>query len=266
MHLSLDKITIDAGTQSRVSLDKQTIAEYAEAMKDGAKFNPCLVISDGKKNYLVDGFHRYFAARKIGAPGIECDVQNGSLDDAIIKSWGVNGKHGLRPTIKDRRKAVLSALSHPKTKNKSSREIADLCNCSHFMVQSIKKELEEKKQDSKVEEIPVSEQTPAVEQVPAVEEIPDEGDVFKEEMEATIELLKAENEALADKLAVASMDADDLDKAMAESTIKDLRAQIRLLEIELKTVTESRDSFQRENAQLMKQVNSLTNKLKKLQG
>jgi hypothetical protein len=78
-------------------------------------------------------------------------------------------------------------------------------------------------------------------------------------------MLKAENEALSDKLAVASKDADDLDKAMAESTIKDLRAQIRLLEIDLKTVTVSRDSFQRENAQLMKQVNSLTNKLKKLQ-
>jgi FtsZ-binding cell division protein ZapB len=78
--------------------------------------------------------------------------------------------------------------------------------------------------------------------------------------------LKAENEALSDQLAIASMDADELDKAMAESTIKDLRAQIRLLEIEVKAVTDSRDSLMRENAQLMRQVNSLTNKLKKLQG
>jgi hypothetical protein len=37
-----------------------------------------------------------------------------------------------------------------------------------------------------------------------------------------------------------------------------------LLEIEVKAVTDSRDSLMRENAQLMRQVNSLTNKLKKL--
>jgi septal ring factor EnvC (AmiA/AmiB activator) len=61
------------------------------------------------------------------------------------------------------------------------------------------------------------------------------------------------------------MDADELDKAMAESVIKDLRAQIRLLEIELKGVTDSRDSLLRENNQLMKQVASLTKKLKKLE-
>ena len=85
-------------------------------------------------------------------------------------------------------------------------------------------------------------------------------------MEATIQLLKAENEALSDKLAIAAMDADELDKAMAESVIKDLRAQIRVLEIELKGVTDSRDSLLRENNQLMKQVASLTKKLKKLEG
>jgi hypothetical protein len=38
------------------------------------------------------------------------------------------------------------------------------------------------------------------------------------------------------------------------------------LEIELKGVTDSRDSLLRENNQLMKQVASLTKKLKKLEG
>jgi len=265
MHFSLDKITIDAGTQSRVSLDKHTIAEYAEAMKDGAKFTPCLVISDGTKHYLVDGFHRYFAARKIGAPGIECDVQEGTLDDAIIKSWSVNSKHGLRPTVKDRRKSVLNALSHPRTKSKPSREIAVLCDCSHSLVLKVKQELEEKKQSNKSQAAPTLEENPKLEETPSLEEIPNEDDVFQEEMQATIELLKAENEALSDKLAIAAMDADELDKAMAESVIKDLRAQIRLLEIELKGVTDSRDSLLRENNQLMNQVASLTKKLKKLE-
>jgi predicted nucleic acid-binding Zn-ribbon protein len=59
------------------------------------------------------------------------------------------------------------------------------------------------------------------------------------------------------------MDGDEIEKQMAESTIKDLRAQIRLLEIELAAVKQSRDTFQSENAQLMKQVAMLQKKIKK---
>jgi chromosome segregation ATPase len=87
-------------------------------------------------------------------------------------------------------------------------------------------------------------------------------EIESEKLKAAIDMLRQDNEDLADKLAIAAMDADDLDKAMAESTIKDLRAQIRLLEIELRAVTDSRDSLQRENAQLMRQCNSLVKKLK----
>lgn len=259
MHLSLDKITIDAGTQGRVKLDKKVIEDYAEKMQRGEVFPPCVVISDGKKNYLVDGFHRYFAARKIKSPSLDCNITEGTLQQAKERSWAANSDHGLPRTRDDKRKCVLSAIADDAHRGKSDREIAVLCKVSHTFVQNVRKELKEVAEN-------ISQPPVAVEQevatLPAEDE---EGDVFHEEMEATIELLKAENEALSDKLAVASMDADDLDKAMAESTIKDLRAQIRVLEIELKTVTESRDSFQRENAQLMKQVNSLTNKLKKLQ-
>jgi hypothetical protein len=259
MHLSLDKITIDAGTQGRVKLDKRVIEDYADKMQRGKTFLPCIVVSDGKKNYLVDGFHRYFAARKIKSPSIDCDVIEGTLQTAREKSWSVNDAHGLQRSRADKRKIVLMAINDDNHRGKSDREIAALCSISHTFVQNVRKELKEVVEN-------ISQPPVAVEQeVATLPPEDEEGDVFQEEMEATIELLKAENEALSDKLAVASMDADDLDKAMAESTIKDLRAQIRVLEIELKTVTESRDSFQRENAQLMKQVNSLTNKLKKLQ-
>ena len=85
----------------------------------------------------------------------------------------------------------------------------------------------------------------------------------EDQMVDAIAMLKAENETLSDRLAVATMDGDEIEKQMAESTIKDLRAQIRLLEIELTAVKQSRDTFQSENAQLMKQVASLQKKLKK---
>ena len=58
---------------------------------------------------------------------------------------------------------------------------------------------------------------------------------------------------------------DDIQKEKAESIIRDLRAQLRAAEIELKEVTISRDMYQRENGELKKQVTSLLNKLKKLE-
>ena len=83
--------------------------------------------------------------------------------------------------------------------------------------------------------------------------------------QAASENLQKENEDLRDQLTVAmAASTDDLEKEKAQSIIKDLRAQIRLLEIELKAVTTSRDQFQRENAQLMKQVAMQQKSLKKI--
>jgi septal ring factor EnvC (AmiA/AmiB activator) len=59
---------------------------------------------------------------------------------------------------------------------------------------------------------------------------------------------------------------DDIQKEKAESIIRDLRAQLKAAELELKEVTVSRDMYQRENGELKKQVQSLLKKLKKLEG
>jgi FtsZ-binding cell division protein ZapB len=95
----------------------------------------------------------------------------------------------------------------------------------------------------------------------------DERELQRETMQAAVEQLREENENLQDKLAVAmAASTDDIQKEKAESVIKDLRSQIRVLEIELKAVKSSRDQFQAENAQLMKQVAMLQKKLKKIEG
>jgi hypothetical protein len=77
-------------------------------------------------------------------------------------------------------------------------------------------------------------------------------------------MLKTQNEELQDELTVAQASStDDIQKEKAESIIKDLRAQLRAAELELKEVTVSRDMYQRENGELKKQVQSLLKKLKK---
>lgn len=269
MNLSLDKIRTDAGTQSRAQIDQAVIAEYADLIADGVKFPAVTVFYDGAEYFLADGFHRYFATKKAGSPGILCNVEEGTLRDAQLYSYGANHNHGLRRTAADKRKAVISMLEDFEWQEWSDRKIAEICNVSHTFVSAIRKELGAKKTDTKFtrggkdhkqgEKIkPIKEEEPIADF--------DEKDVKVETLEAVLQDLKKENEDLQDKLTVAmATSGDDLQKEQAESVIKDLRAQIRLLEIELKAVITSRDQFQAENASLMKQVASLQKKLKKFE-
>ena len=267
MNLSLERIKIDGGTQSRAKIDQDVVAEYADNMRDGAKFPPIIVFHDGAEYFLADGFHRYFAAKKAGSPGIKVDVREGTLRDAILYSFGANADHGLRRTPADKRKAVIAMLSDIEWQDWSDREIARQCCVSHPFVAAIRKELGAEKtqttykRDGKV----TTRQEKQKEEGPVATFTEDE--VEREEMTAAVQELREKNEELQDQLTVAlAASLDEIEKEKAQSVIKDLRAQIRLLEIELKAVTSSRDQFQAENAQLMKQVQMLQKKLKKLEG
>jgi len=276
MHLNLEKIRIDCGTQARATINQDTVADYAESMRTGSIFPAVTVFFDGVDYYLADGFHRYFATQKVGSPGIEASVINGTIRDAILYSLGANDEHGLRRTAADKRKAIMIMLADAEWRDWNNKAIATACHCSVDLVQKVREESGIEKGETKVIRSGkvVTMKTPTGRKS-GEKDLPfgkpngtDEDfekeakEIESEKLKAAIDMLRQDNEDLADKLAIAAMDADDLDKAMAESTIKDLRAQIRLLEIELRAVTDSRDSLQRENAQLMRQCNSLVKKLK----
>jgi hypothetical protein len=269
MNISLEKITINAGTQSRAKIDENVVAEYADSMKDGVKFPPAVVFHDGAEYFLADGFHRYFAAKKCGSPGIFCDVREGTLRDAILFSFSANGTHGLRRTAADKRKAVMAMLEDIEWQDWSDREIARQCCVSHPFVSAIRKEMgadkSEKKMNVRGKTTTRIQQPVEKQEEPQVPQFSEE-EIEREEMKALVDMLKTQNEDLQDELTVVqATSTDDIQKEKAESVIKDLRAQIRILEIELKAVTISRDQFQSENAQLMKQVAMLQKKLKKLE-
>ena len=111
MNLSLTKIKIDGGTQSRAKIDQDVVAEYADSMLNGAQFPPIIVFHDGAEYWLADGFHRYFAAKRANIPNLKCNIQEGTQRDAILFSFGANHDHGLRRTVADKRKAVVAMLS-----------------------------------------------------------------------------------------------------------------------------------------------------------
>ncbi len=150
----------------------------------------------------------------------------------------------------------------------SDRDIAAKCGFSHTFVSAVRKELGKAKSTTTFNRMGkvVTRKDPEKKQIDPVPEF-SEAEVEREEMKALVDILQKQNEELQDQLTITqAASTDDIQKEKAESVIKDLRAQIRVLEIELKAVKSSRDQFQAENAQLMKQVAMLQKKLKKLEG
>ena len=138
--IKIDQIRIDGGTQSRVSLNQDTVSEYAEAITNGDKFPLMRVFFDGADYWLADGFHRYFAYIKASFEEAECAITQGTARDARLYSVGANHNHGLRRTNEDKRKAVQTLLDDPEWGKWSENEIAKRCNVSHDTVRRIKKE------------------------------------------------------------------------------------------------------------------------------
>lgn len=278
MHLSLEKIRIDCDTQSREKTNLGKVSEYAEKMLMGEVFRPAIVYYDGREYYLSDGFHRYFANQKIGSPGMDCEVRNGSLRDAIFYSFEANKNHGMPFTNADKRRNVIRLLNDFEWEMMSQLEIAKKCGCSQTFVSKIKQELfalklapaaSNDKKDSKpaADSKPVKEpkESKKTDTDKATSEVEAELIEQNELLIDTVVTLETENHNLTDRLAVTAMEATPEEKALAQETITELRSNIRLLELDLKSITQSRNMYQSENAQLKKQITILMNKIKKIE-
>ena len=122
--LFLKDIRIDGKTQQRPVEDK-VVARYAALMKDGSVFPPVEIITDGKSNYLADGFHRYFARLRLDKKYIEANVVNGAQRDAIFLSFSVNKKNAF-PRQPGTAKGIVEKILKDKEWSKNpTREIAN---------------------------------------------------------------------------------------------------------------------------------------------
>lgn len=260
--LNIKLISIDKGTQSRVAISQETVDDYARQMEDGAKFPPIVVYHDGIEYYLADGFHRYFATKKLNKEGIEADVLNGTLREAVLYSLKANKAHGLRPSVEDKRKSVLKMMEDPEWTQWADREIARHCGVSHVFVAKMRKVA------SGGEVTPTRKYKTAAGNVSTFTnrqaEPEPEAPAFDEKQEM-MEALVAENEKLSEQLAIATIDGTTEQKNLAQNLIDELKEDIRLLNIELVAVKKSRDMFQAENAQLKKQVAMLQKKMKAME-
>lgn len=282
--LNLLVIRIDGGTQARVALDQAVVTEYAEHMKDGDQFPPITVFYDGSEYWLADGFHRYFATKANGMVSIEADVKEGTQRDALLYSFGANGRRGLSMNFEDRRSVIKRMLEDQEWSQWTNAQIAKHIGVSKMTVGRIKAQLEAEKG---AEEAPTTkkyidkhgnestintknlgkkfsknQEEPTLDRKLIEAEKLEEDDRLRE-LADTIRELEEENTLLKDKMAIGQWDASEIEKIDAEELIKDLRSQIKVLELDNKALRDSRDMFQNRNAELLKTVKALQAKLKK---
>lgn len=270
--LNLGAVVLDPRLQSRTETNEQTIEDYSDAIKMGDEFPPLLVYFCGTHYWLVDGYHRYHAHKKAGKAGVTCDVVNGTFTDAVLKAASVNAKHGMRRTHADKRKAVMTLLDDFEWQRWSNIEIAEHCGVSQSFVSNLRAEsgktadtvkyktatgkvMEKKKAPGRVAKEPELKE-PAKQEQPKAEEY--------DPRDELIEHLQKENDELTMNLALAHMGGTEEQKNETREIINALRETVRVLEIELAAVKQSRDTFQSENSQLKQQIQMQQRQLKKL--
>lgn len=139
--ISLNQIRLDERCQPRTNINPEVIDEYASAMESGAEFPPLTVYRDGGDFYLADGFHRHAAAVQAGKAHFHCEVQPGSIRDAILHAVGANSSHGMRRTNDDKRRAVLTLLHDAEWAQWSDREISRRCAVDNSFVSRLRHSL-----------------------------------------------------------------------------------------------------------------------------
>jgi len=107
-HVALGNLRIDGETQCRVSINEDTVSDYAEQIEASGEwpFPPLVVFHDGTDNLLADGFHRLLAARRAKLEEVPCKIHQGTAADARIFGMTANDQHGLRMTRADKRACV----------------------------------------------------------------------------------------------------------------------------------------------------------------
>jgi len=265
--LNISVIRIDGGTQVRKQLNQDKVQEYADLMRDKVEFPPITVFFDGSDYWLSSGFHRYFATKQIGNVSVDCDIHEGTVRDAKLFAYGAN-KHGLPHSPEENRQIVIELIKDAEWGKWSNAQIGKHIGVSGMTIGRIRKGLEEPPKEEvtyvnkhgKESTMKLSKKEPKVEvkEEPVEPKNPVEEKI--QELADTVQTLDDENAKLKDIIATKRWDASDIEVEDIHDTVKELREQIRIKDIEIASLRDSRDMFQKRNAELIRQVKSLSKK------
>jgi ParB-like chromosome segregation protein Spo0J len=137
--LPLTDIVADSEFQPRVAgIDPAHVRELEEV---ASYWPPLTVARRGQRYVLVDGFHRYAAAKHLNlasVPALVLDVPEG--DDLHARAFALNAAHGRPLTLSDRRAHAARLLkAHPEW---ADREIGRRSGLVQPTVAKVRAELE----------------------------------------------------------------------------------------------------------------------------
>ena len=112
-YLNIEAITIDSEIASRCELRKDIVSEYANAMRQGAKFPPVTVFFNGADFILVDGFHRIHAKKANGDLKILASISQGNHREAILLATRINIDSSLKLTEADIHRNINKLIGDP---------------------------------------------------------------------------------------------------------------------------------------------------------
>jgi hypothetical protein len=178
---------------------------------------------------------------------------------AKLYSTGSNFDHGLTRSNADKERAVAMLLDDIEYGEWADDKIAKHVHVDRKTVVAIRARLD--KPGKATKKVVVGEQIrdrsstykekeePAAE--PAAEqEVEPQGITLQEAYDS----LLIENQFLRDKLALGLAEGTEEEKALLADTLQSLRDELALKEITVNALKISRDTFQRENAEMMKQL------------
>ena len=118
-------IVLNPDLQAREKLSRETVEDYAEAYRTGAKMPALRLFHVADEYVLVDGFHRFNAMKRLGFEDTEATIEAGSLADAMLAAAASNSRHGLRRTKGDARRAAIIATNALLSINPRKRPTVD---------------------------------------------------------------------------------------------------------------------------------------------
>ena len=267
--MKLSEIKIEPELMMRVGINQEIVDEYAQALLDGDKFPPIILFHDGDDYHLADGWKRYYAHKKSGLEIIDADVRMGTYDDAFDYAFAhANHSNGERYSSEDKRHALELALEKERYIKKSDRQLSQELRVSHTFVSKVRKavgkqpEIIEVTRNGKKYEIKNPKKISNEPKIPEYEF--SEEDKIKE-IASEMQDVVAENEKLQARLAVAAMEATPEERNLAQAKFDEMEKTIKTLEADNRVLKASRDSFQRECAELKKQVSYWERRSKKLE-
>ena len=137
--IPLGMIDLDPDLQPRAKIDKATVERYAEALREGVGLPPVVLVFDGEKFWLGDGFHRTNAHEEAGIEEIDAVIHSGSKLDAVRISLRANAEHGRPRTEKDLDRAYQKAVQFELVDPGDWEAIAALLACLRRKAQDLTK-------------------------------------------------------------------------------------------------------------------------------